>query len=172
MSLYVKIAKSAAEYFVRTGEAMAAPSGLPIELTCQRACYVSILENPGRRLRSLYGQPLPQRPTLAEEIITNTIESILSNPLRRLRRADLSYLIYQVGLLGPLQRISDPDHLDPTYFGLYVRSSKSKSALLLPMRAGIETAQDQIATALREARIDPRNEEVSMYRFDVHYFDA
>lgn len=171
MSMYAKLAKSAAEHLVRANELLPLPDNLPGELYRQRACYVSILENPGRYLRAMAGQPLPRQATLAEEIIANTVNAIeLSS--HRIRQADLSYLSYQVALLGPLQRVSDPEHLDPIRFGLYVKSDRGKSALLLPHRAGVETPNDQIATALREAGIDTRREDATMYRFEVNYFDA
>ncbi|MEX1997595.1 MAG: AMMECR1 domain-containing protein [Candidatus Andersenbacteria bacterium] len=171
MSTYVKLARHSAEHYVRTNEPLPLPPALPPEALRQKACYVSIFENPGRRLRSMYGQPLPYQPTLAEEIITNTIIAISNHQTRRVRHADLSYLVYSVALLGPLQRISDPDHLDPQHFGLYLKSTTEKSALLLPQRVGIETGQDQIATALRESRIDSHREDFTMYRFEVTHYD-
>ena len=172
MSMYTKLAKSAAEHFIRTGETLPLPSALPGELFRQRACYVSIWENPGRYLRGMAGEALPRQANLALEIIMNTVEAITAQPYRRIRQADMGYLSYQVALLGPLQRISDSEHLDPVRFGLYVKSTKGKSALLLPRRTGVETANDQIATALREAGIDTRQEEATMYRFAVSYFDS
>lgn len=172
MSIYIKLAKSAAEHWVKAGEMLPLPTSLPGELYRQRACYISILENPGRRLRSMAGSPLPGQATLAQEIIANTISAVTQHPHRRIRRADLSYLSYSVALLGPLQRINDSQQLNPHYFGLYVKSSRGNAALLLPHREGIETANDQVATALREAGIDSRREEATLYRFEVAYFDS
>lgn len=172
MSMYAKLAKSAAEHFVRTNETFPLPLALGDELRRQRACYVSIWENPGRYLRGMAGEALPRQANLAEEIIMNTITALTSQSHRRVRQADLAYLSYTVALLGPLQRISDSEHLDPARFGLFVKSPRGKSALLLPHRTGVETANDQIATALREAGIDARNEEVTMYRFEVTHFNS
>lgn len=118
------------------------------------------------------GHPLPRQPTLAQEIIMNTVAALKILPTRRIRRADLTSLSYSVALLGPLQRVSDPAHLDPARFGLFVKTDRGKSALLLPRRAGVETANDQIATALREAKVDTHREEAVMYRFEVNYFDS
>lgn len=172
MSTYTKLARMAAEYLLRSDGPLPLPPHLPPEMYQQRACYVSILENPGHYLRAVAGQPLPRQATLAEEIIANTTMAIQSSPHRRIRQADLPYLSYRVALLGPLQRVSDAEHLDPNRFGLYVKSDRGKSGLLLPHRAGVETANDQIATALREAGIDTRREAATMYRFEVTYFDA
>ena len=119
----------------------------------------------------MYGSPLPRQSSLAQEIITNTIYAITNSHSRAIRRADLSSLSYAVAVLNPLQRISDHSQLDPHDFGLYIRSDQGKSTVLLPQRAGIETAQEQIATALRESGINERDEAVTMYRFGVTYFE-
>jgi len=171
MSVYVKLARSAAEHFVKTQELLPIPEAVPQEARQQRACYVSIFENPGRRLRSVYGEPLPRQPTLAHEIIVNTATALSHPQTRTVRRADLSYLSYSVAILGVLQRVSDAEHLDPALYGLYVRSPQGKAAVVLPERVGIETAHDQIGTALREATIDGRRDEYTLYRFTVTHYD-
>lgn len=172
LSIYNKWARQAAEYFVKEGEYLVLPEYLPTALARQRACYVTMLENPGRKVRAIFGQALPQQPTLAQEIVVNTVEALQQNPARPIRRADLKQLYFSVVLLGPLQRISDIQQLNPQKYGLYVRSDRNKTALLLPQRTGIETATDQIATALREANIQPHIESFTMYRFDVEYEDG
>lgn len=169
--MYVKLARAAAEHYVRAGELLPLPNTLPAEMLRQRACYVTVFEKPGRHVRSLFGRPLPQQPMLAQEIVVNTIEAITQSRQRLIRRADLSSLLYSVAVLGPLQRVSHVEHLHPDHFGLYLESDRGKSALLLPQRAGVETAADQVATAMREAGIDGRAEAVTMYRFEVTYFD-
>jgi AMMECR1 domain-containing protein len=171
LSIYNKWAGQAAEYFVKESEYLPLPPYLPTALARQRACYVAMLENPGRRLRAIFGQALPTQPTLAQEIIVNTVGVLQQNPARPIRRPDLKQLYFSVALLGPLQRINDIQHLDPHRYGLYVRSDRNKTALLLPQRTGVETANDQIATALREANIEPKVESFTMYRFDVEYDD-
>ncbi len=171
-SIYSKWARQAAEYFIKEGEYLVPPPYLPSDLLRQRACYVTIIENPGRKVRAMYGQALPQQASLAHEIVVNTVRALEQNPARRIRRADLPQLHFSVALLGPLQRISDVEHLSPQHSGLYVRSDRGKTALLLPQRTGIETANDQVATALREAGIVPQVESVTMYRFEVEYDDG
>lgn len=172
MSIFIKLVQHTVEQYVRTQEVLPVPASLPQDLQRQRACYVSVFENPGHRLRSWYGEPLPRHPTLAEEIIMNTMAAVTSTPARQVHRAELPYLSYSVGLVGPLQRVSDAEHLDPAQYGLYVRADSGKTALLLPQRVGIETAQDQIGTALREATIDGRAELYTMYRFPVTFYDS
>lgn len=171
MSMYVKLVRGAVEQYVRSQEITAVPTAMPQELQRQCACYVSVFEDPGKRLRSWYGEPLPRWPTLAEEIIMNTVAALRVPTARQLHRAELPYLSYSVGLVGPLTRVSDETHLDPVTYGLYVRADSGKAALLLPQRAGIETAQDQIGAALREANIE-RVELFTMYRFPVTFYDG
>lgn len=171
-SVYSRLARQAAEYYVKQQDLLMLPRSLPADLMRQRACYVSIIENPGRRVRSMYGQAMPQQVTLAQEIIMNTVTALTINPSRSVGRSDLSALQYSVALLGPLQRISDVTHLDPTQFGLFVQSDRGKSAILLPNRAGVDTVDDQVATAMRESGISPGQEAVTMYRFTVEYDDG
>lgn len=170
-ALYSRLARQAAEYYIKQQDLLVLPRALPPSLLRQRACYVSIIENPGHRVRSMYGRAMPQQVTLAAEIVMNTIAAITANHSWRVTRADLSGLQYSVALLGPLQRISDAAHLNPTQYGLYLQSDRGKSAVLLPNRAGVETVDDQIGTAMRESGINPNQESYTMYRFDVHYDD-
>lgn len=169
--IYARLARGAAEHFVRSGELLPLPAALPSELYVQRACYVSLFENPGRHLRAMYGELLPRQACLAAEIVTNTAAAIANSRLGRIRRADLSSLAYSVAILGPLQRVGGVEQLDPERFGLQVRSDRGKTATLLPQRTGVETGQDQLATALREAGINLYEESVVLYRFPVNYYE-
>lgn len=166
-SPHVKLAKNAAEYFVKHHTFLPLPTTLTAELWQQRACFVSIFENPGHRLRATYGQPLPRQSSLAEEIIINASWAVKEH----IRRNDLAYLSYAVAVVEKLERITAPEHLDPLHYGLYVRSDQGKTAVLLPHRLGVETPEDQIATALRESGIDERQEAITLYRFHVTHHE-
>lgn len=169
--MYTKLAKSAAEHFVRSQELLPVPLALPAELQRQRACYVWLFENPGRHLRAGHGTLLPQQAVLAQEIIANTVTAIMGSSFHRIRRADLSSLVYSVAVIGPLERVSSAEKVDPTHFGLQVRSDRGKIATILPRRSGVETGQEQLATALREARIDLSLESITLYRFPVDFYE-
>lgn len=165
-TLYNKIAKQAAEHYARTGTYMEPPYPLPHEMMAQKACYVSIIEQPGHRVRGSFGTSLPHSPSIAQEIIKNTVEAIVQSNIH-MRPIDAVRYGYAVAVLGPIERITNKEHLNPRFYGLYVRTEKNKTALLLPGRFGVDTADEQIATAIREAGIDPKNEIVTMYRFPV-----
>lgn len=167
----MKLAQQTAEQYVNDGTYLEIPPSLPPELSLQRACYVCIYDRPGRRLRGMHGHPLPRHPTLAQEIITNTVDAILLHPLGTIGRLDLRNFSYCVAVLGPLQRATVMKHLNPYIYGLYVLSDRGKSAVLLPQRTGIDTAEEQFATALREAGIDTQKESVTMYRFVTDYYE-
>lgn len=170
-SLATRLAKRAAERYIRSGEMEAVPERLSRDLCVQRACFVTLYEKPGRHIRAVFGRPTPSQATLAHEIIFNTTEAIRRQQRTHIRPADLPYLGYSVAALGPLERILSESHLNPRRFGLYVLSDRGKSALILPERTGIETGDEQISTAFREANIESRQEAVSMYRFSVMHFD-
>lgn len=167
-----KLARAAAEEYIKQQAYLLLPPHLPPDLLRQQACYITIYENPGRHFRSAFGHPLPKYGTLAEEVIRNTIDAIRYNSAHAFRPIDLSYLTYAVTVLSALERISQPEHLDPEIYGLYLRSDRQKTAIILPGRTGIETAQDQVATAYREANIDSRVEVATLYRFRVKAYEG
>lgn len=170
IGLYSKIARQAAEHYARTGEYMPIPWQVPAELARQKACYVSIMEQPGRYALGSYGTPLPRTRTLAEEIVRNTVEALVGSNVR-MRPVDTLSYIYSIAVLGPLERITSPEHLKPPVWGLYIRSESNRSAVVLPRRPGIESEDEQIATAIREAGIDVKNESITMYRFPVFFYE-
>jgi len=166
---YAKLAKSTIEYYIKTRAVLQVPNYVGPEFHSQKACYIYILQKPGQQLRGAYGSPLPQHQNLAQEIIINTLAAARTcTPA--LRRSDLTALIFRVAIVDTMQRISSSAHLNPTIFGLYIKSDRGKSALVLPHRTGINSAEDQIATALREAAINQRQESVTMYRFQVNEY--
>lgn len=164
--LLTKLAATTAETLIRHGQIIAPPEHLGPLLATQSACYVTILENPGRMFRAQYGTTMPRKNTLAEEIINNTVLAVESayNPLRPI---DVGYLMYRIAVLSAMERISQPEHITPGVHGLLIRSDKGKSAVILPGRVGIDTADEQIATAYREAGINARSEFATLYRFNV-----
>lgn len=168
---YARLAEGAARQYIVHAARSSEPATLTTDLRRQQACYVTIYQDPGRRFRSLYGTPLPTKANLAEEIIANTVAALEREPHWSPRQADLHDLHFEVALLGPLERIGGPEHLDPKRFGVYVRSDRLRSAVILPHRLGIETAEEQFATALRESGIDVRHEAATFYRFTVAYYD-
>lgn len=167
----LKLAQQSAETFVKQQQYMSVPQMIPMEATMQRACYVTMYENPGHRFRSVYGYPLPQQGSLAQEVIVNTVGAVQNNQSGFVRLVDLKYMVFSITILGPMERITSKYHLNPQLYGLYIRSDRGKNAILLPQRTGIETPDDQIATAMRESGIEADKEAVFMYRFSVMHYE-
>lgn len=167
---YIKLAQQAARHFVIQRSEFLPPTHLSSDLRRQQACYVTIYEDPGRRFRTMHGTPLPTTATLAQEIVKNTVTALQQETHRTIRQADLNDFHFEVAVLGPLERIGGPEHLDPRHYGVYVRSDRGKSSVILPHRIGVETAQEQFATVMRESNISLQNESATFYRFAVVYY--
>lgn len=166
---YARLAQETVRHLVTQGQAPPLPTVITDDLKRQQACYVTIYEDPGQRFRTMYGSPLPTMSSLAEEIIINASQALRQEGSRSVRRADLGDLHFEVAVLGPLERISGPENLDISRFGVYVRSDRGKSSVILPHRMGVDTAEEQFATALRESGINLRTESATFYRFSVTY---
>jgi hypothetical protein len=170
MHKFAQLAQKTANQYIRKKEKLHLSTSLAPDYVPQRACFINIYDKPGRRLRTTYGTTLPRQPSLAEEIINNTISALKNNRGRKVSQADLSSISFSVAVLGPLQRVSGIFELDPQKYGIFVSSQNNKSATLLPQRPGIITPQDQLATALREANIKEYQEIYTIYRFNVEYY--
>lgn len=166
-----KIAQRAVEHYIKHGDLLPIDFPLSASMLSQKACYVTVYEKPGYHVRGVFGRPTPAQPTLAHEIVFNTIEVVRRQEKSHIRPVDVPHLKYAISVLGPLERILDASHLNPDRFGLYVLSDRGHSAVILPQRTGIETGEEQISTAFREAGINSPDESVTMYRFLVTYYD-
>jgi len=80
-------------------------------------------------------------------------------------KEELPSLSVSVDVLGPMERISSEDELDPNEYGVLVRSG-SRSGLLLPNLEGVNTVKEQLDIARRKAGIMP-GQPADLYRFKV-----
>lgn len=162
---YVALARRAVEEYVRTGQIIGIPSGLPRELYNQKAgVFVSIKENGS--LRGCIGTIQPGEESLAGEIIRNAVSAAVRDPrFSPVEPEELDRLSITVDVLGQVEKIRSPNELDVKRYGVIVESGSSRG-LLLPNLEGVETVQEQISIARRKAGIDER-EEVELERFEV-----
>jgi len=166
---YVRLARKTIENYVRSGETIAVPDGLPEEMYSHRAgAFVSIKENGS--LRGCIGTIHAVRTCVAEEIIENAV-SAASRDLRFLpiRQEELDELMISVDVLGDTEAIDTPDKLDVRRYGVIVTNG-NRRGLLLPNLDGVDTIEEQIAIAKRKAGIG-KKEDVTLERFEVirHY---
>jgi len=174
MDPYTRLARRTVETFARTGQTIAAPPDLPAEFySCRQGVFVTIFTVQSARceLRGCVGTFAPTRENLAEEIIQNAIWASREDERFRPVAADeLDRLRYEVSLLAAPQPIEALDQLEPSRYGLIVRTTDGRCGLLLPGLEGVDTASRQLAIAARKGRIDPEREEVSLWRFTVTKF--
>ncbi len=193
MNIYIFLAKSAVEKYVKERVVMLPPLDLPKRiLKEQKGVFITIMKQD--RLRACIGTYLPTRPNVAEEIIENAV-SAASKDYRfgPIRKEELDYLSYTVSILSFPEPIESIDELDPKRFGLIVKTSPFifpnkkdnkpaeeileknipfKSGVLLPDLAGINTKEEQFIIACEKAGIDPDKEKVFIYRFRVEKYSS
>ena len=166
---YVQLARKTIETFVRTGEKIKVPDGLPQEMYDRQAgTFVSIKENGG--LRGCIGTIQAVQASIAEEIINNAISAAVRDPrFYPIEPEELDKLTISVDVLGETERIDSPDELDVQRYGVIVTKGY-KRGLLLPNLEGVDTVEEQIAIAKDKAGISAQ-EEVELERFEVvrHY---
>lgn len=167
---FVRLARKTIETYVRTGEKISVPEGLPEEMYSRRAgVFVSLKED--GRLRGCIGTIAPVRGSIAEEIIENAISAAAKDPrFHAVEPEELEHLVYSVDVLGDAEKISSPEELDVKRYGVIV-SRGYRRGLLLPDLEGVDTAEDQIEIARQKAGIPEDAEDITLERFEVvrHY---
>jgi AmmeMemoRadiSam system protein A/AmmeMemoRadiSam system protein B len=162
---YVRLARQTLEAYVRSGETIMQPKGLPDEMTGKRAGVFVSLKKQGQ-LRGCIGTISATTKSIADEIIQNAISAGAQDPrFDPVMPDELEELVYSVDVLGDTEDISSPDELDVRRYGVIVSSGRRRG-LLLPNLPGIDTVKDQISIARRKASIR-ENEHITLQRFEV-----
>lgn len=166
---YVRLARYTVEKFVKTGTLPEMPEGLPEELYKSRAgAFVSLKED--GRLRGCIGTIRAVRGTLAEEIMHNAVSACSEDTrFSPVEDWEVDRLTISVDVLGETEKISSPEELDVTRYGVIVTKG-GRRGLLLPNLEGVDTVEQQIAIAKQKAGIR-EHESVELERFEVirHY---
>lgn len=164
---YVRLARASLETYVRTGERLAPPPGLPGELSGARAgAFVSIKLD--GRLRGCVGTIEPARASLAEEIVANAISAGCHDPrFPQVTADELPELVYDVDVLGAPEAVGDRSQLDPTRYGVIVSTPDGRRGLLLPDLDGVDTVAEQLSVAARKGGISLAERGVLLERFEV-----
>lgn len=166
---FVRLARYTIEAFLKTGRLPEMPRGLPEELYHRRAgAFVSLKE--GGRLRGCIGTIHAVRESLAEEIMYNAVSACSEDPrFSPVEEREVERLTISVDVLGDTERISSPEELDVSRYGVIVTRG-ARRGLLLPNLEGVDTIEQQIAIAKQKAGIKGY-ENVELERFEVirHY---
>ena len=156
---YVRLARYTIEAFVKTGTLPKMPQGLPEELYQNRAgAFVSLKED--GRLRGCIGTIRAVRESLAEEIMHNAVSACSEDTrFSPVEDWEVDRLTISVDVLGETEKISSPEELDVTRYGVIVTKG-GRRGLLLPNLEGVDTIEEQIAIAKQKAGI--RDHELSL----------
>ncbi len=161
-----RLARRAIEKYVRERTVLK-PSECPDltgDLDEQAGAFVSLKKN--GRLRGCIGTFEPSRQNLAEEVVHNAISSCTQDPrFDPVMVDELDSLDISVDVLGEPEPVPDQSHLDPSRYGVIVKSG-FRLGLLLPDLEGVDTVEEQVSIARQKAGIGPR-EPVELCRFEV-----
>jgi AmmeMemoRadiSam system protein A len=164
----VKLAYLSIRSYLKDGEKMAPPAGLPADARRTKAgVFVSLHKKSDHSLRGCIGTFLPTKNNIAEEIINNAIAAATDDPrFRPLTDQELDDLDINVDVLSEPEQIKDIKELDPKKFGLIVKSQNGCTGLLLP-DIGVSTVAEQINICCRKGGIDPQHDQLTLLRFTV-----
>ncbi len=161
----VNLARTSLESYVHDGKLISLPTGLPANLTDQRAGVFVSIKKAGH-LRGCIGTINPVEDTIAEEVIRNAVSAGTCDPrFEPITSAELDKLVYSVDVLGEPEPISSIAELDVERYGVIVSQGR-KRGLLLPDLEGVTTPQQQVEIALRKAGISP-DSAYNLERFEV-----
>lgn len=164
---FISLAQKAIELYINEGIEISAPDPLPDKFKEKAGVFVSIHKKNGD-LRGCIGTFLPTKENIAKEIIANAISAASHDPrFEPIAANELSDLGCSVDILGELESVNDLSELDCKKYGILVKSGEDKSALLLPNLDGIDSVEQQLSVCCMKDEIDPRKEQITIYRFSV-----
>ena len=167
LSPQVELARKAIEAYVKEGKKIFPPKDLSPELKEKAGVFVSL--HKGDQLRGCIGTFLPTKKNVAEEIISNAIESSTRDPrFPPVTEDEITELEISVDVLTKPQPVLNMNELDPKKWGIIV-SSSGRRGLLLPDLEGVDTAEKQIEICRRKAWLGD-DEPITIEKFQVRRF--
>lgn len=162
---YAKLAYRAIEYHLENGGRLPVPSGLPPAFNRKgNGLFVSLFKH--GMPRGCVGTVFAREGDLANEIISNALACALSDPrYGEVTNEEWPYITLEVAVCSRPERIQSSSELDPSKYGIIVESGKD-IGVLLPGLEGISTREEQLAIALKKARIE-KGQAYSLFRFTV-----
>jgi len=163
----VRLAAEAISAFLRRQQIIEPPESLFFEVPAALlpAGVFVCLKREGR-LRGCIGTTEPIRKTMAAEVIEIAIGAATRDPrFPPLEWAELDDLEISVDVLGPSERVSSLEALDPRRYGIVVRSGERHS-VLLPDLEGINSVAAQVEAAREKAGLGS-DEVIELLRFEA-----
>tara|TARA_B100000959_G_scaffold73347_1_gene77913 strand:- start:645 stop:1166 length:522 start_codon:yes stop_codon:yes gene_type:complete len=160
----VKLAKETIRSYITNKVTPQPPGDLAKEFMERRGVFVSIKKH--GQLRGCIGTVEPTKDNVAEEVIHNAISASTQDPrFPAITPDELEDLTISVDMLSSLEKVTDPDCLDPKKYGIIV-NCKSKKGVLLPDLKGIDTIEEQLRIAKDKGGI-AHQEKFEIQRFEV-----
>jgi AmmeMemoRadiSam system protein A len=131
--------------------------------------FVTIRTKQGQ-LRGCRGTIHPGHRNLVEETRAVALSSAFEDErFDPVQLGELENLTFEVSVLHPAEPVEGLAQLDPAIYGIIVRATDGRQALMLPGVEGLEQAEQQFEATLRKAYIYP-GETVQIQRFRVDKF--
>lgn len=166
-SLQVKLARKAIDHYLTYKKVMDVPNSSFCDMGTQKSgVYVSIKRE--GKWQGCMGTDCPTKNTIAEEIIHNAITSAFNDPrFEPIKKGELEEATIEVIQIGDLEKIDDPERVNPNNYGLVVankRKNPNKYGLILPGISGIETGAELYRAAMIKAGMGPQDKAIC-YKF-------
>lgn len=162
---WVALARQALTAYIKEGQMLPLPQGLPNEMTARKAGVFVSLHKQGQ-LRGCIGTIMPSTSSVADEIIQNAISASTRDPrFQPVGPDEIDRLEIHVDVLGEAEDITGLDELDPKRYGVIV-SYGGRRGLLLPDLDGVDSAVQQVDIARQKAGI-PADTPLKLQRFEV-----
>ena len=164
------LARLSVESFILAGHVIPPPASPKGILAARAGAFVTLRKLDGS-LRGCIGTILPQRQSVADEIIENAIGAACrDHRFPHLIADELPTLLYGVDVLSEPEPARGPEDLDPARYGVIIGSlDGARRAILLPGIDGIETVETQWQAVHSKAGIS-LGTEVRIQRFTVTRF--
>lgn len=163
------VARSAIEAGVR-GAAGEPPFNAAGELKEQRGVFVTLWTDSGE-LRGCMGSPMASQPDLVRETWESArLAAFHDFRFPAVRGREVDRLRISVTVLGDLEPVASQSDLDPAVYGVVVRASDGRRALLLPAIEGVDSVAEQLEITRRKAGIRPE-EPIEIQRFSARSFE-
>lgn len=164
------LARMTVELFIRERKKPSPPLDPQGILGESAGVFVTLRTTDGQ-LRGCIGTIEAQCANVAEEIIENAVSAATRDPrFSPVIAPELDRLTYGVDVLSAPERVSGPEDLDPSRYGVIIESQDgSRRGLLLPRIETINTAQEQWLAVHHKAGIRP-GAPVRVERFTVSRF--
>lgn len=166
MDEFVKLAKLAAEEYVRSGKIIKSPKNLSEGFSRRAGVFVTIHKE--GELRGCIGTYLSTKENVAEETISNAIAACSRDDrFSHISSDELESLNYEVSILSEPELIKDIQKHNPKKYGIIARCSDGRCGLLLPDLEGIDSVYQQIYIACQKGGINPSSDDARYYSFTV-----